>query len=356
MASRPAVFILSAGAGTVLTVSRTSWAGSNDAFQRRTRGRREQHEAEQLAPAATLASKSRGRAEPEEPDEYRTAFEQDRDRIVHSKAFRRLKQKTQVFMDPHDDHFVTRLTHALQVTQIGRAMAAGLGLNETLAEAICLGHDIGHSPFGHTGEVALTPYVEDEWLHSGQGVRIATVLEPMNLSWEVLDGIRAHSWKIPEPPATPEGMICRFADRVAYIPHDVSDAIRAGVIQESDLPAQAWPILGSDMSAWIGTMVEAVIDESNRVGQVAMTPEVLAVMTEVRTFMFERVYLRPQDEPARDRAIRVIRELVDHYTAHPDEIPDSYRVDTAPELTQAIDYVAGMTDRFALRAHHDLVG
>ena len=307
-----------------------------------------------MAPTATQAAKSRGRAEAEEPDQYRTAFERDRDRIIHSKAFRRLMHKTQVFMNPDDDHFVTRLTHALQVTQIGRAMAAGLGLNEPLTEAICLGHDIGHSPFGHTGEDALSPYVEGEWLHSEQGVRIATVLEPMNLTWEVLDGIRAHSWKIEPPPNTPEGDICRFADRVAYIPHDVSDALRAGVIRESDLPGRAWPVLGPDMPSWIGTMIEAVIDESNRAGRVAMAAEVLDVMTEVRTFMFERVYLRPQDEAERRHAIRVIRELVDHFVTNPDDIGDTYRVDDAPILTQAIDYVAGMTDRFALRAHTEL--
>ncbi len=322
------------------------------AFQRRDRMWREQVEAEQLAASATLAAKSRGRVQPEDPDPYRTAFERDRDRIIHSKAFRRLKHKTQVFMNPDDDHFVTRMTHALQVTQIGRAMAAGLGLNETLTEAICLGHDIGHSPFGHTGEEALTPYVDGEWLHSEQGVRIATVLEPMNLTWEVLDGIRSHSWKIDPPPSTPEGDICRFADRVAYIPRDVTDAIRAGVIRRSDLPARAWPILGASMAAWIGTMIEAVIDETNARGRVAMTPEVLEVMTEVRTFMFERVYLRPEDKPQRDEVIRVIRTLVEHFSATPEAIPDSYRVDGAPALTQAIDYVAGMTDRFALRAYH----
>jgi len=326
------------------------------AFQRRDRAWREQHESEQLAAAATHAAKSRGRALPEDPDPYRTQFERDRDRIVHSKAFRRLKHKTQVFMNPDDDHFVTRMTHALQVTQIGRAMAAGLGLNETLTEAICLGHDIGHSPFGHTGEDALTPYVDGEWLHSSQGVRIVTVLEPMNLTWEVLDGIRAHSWKIDPPPSTPEGDICRFADRVAYIPHDVTDALRAGVIRTDDLPGQAWPILGPDMPSWIGTMIEAVIDESNRTGHVAMTPGVLDVMTEVRTFMFERVYLRPEDKAERDHVIRIIRDLVEHYINEPGDIPDSYRVDDAPVVTQSIDYVAGMTDRFALRAHDELIG
>jgi dGTPase len=154
-------------------------------------------------------------------DEYRTDFERDRDRIIHSKAFRRLKHKTQVFLNPEGDHYVTRLTHTVHVTQVGRAMAVALGLNEPLTEAICLAHDVGHSPFGHTGEDALTPYVEGEWLHSAQGVRVLSVLEPLNLTWEVLDGVRAHSWKIDPPPATPEGDLCRFADRIAYLTHDV---------------------------------------------------------------------------------------------------------------------------------------
>ena len=200
---------------------------------------REEQERELLAPAATKSSESRGRSHPEEPDEYRTAFERDRDRIIHSKAFRRLKHKTQVFLNPEGDHFVTRLTHTVHVNQVGRAMAVSLGLNETLTEAICLAHDVGHSPFGHTGEDALTPYVDGEWLHSAQGVRVLSVLEPLNLTWEVIDGVRAHSWKIDPPPNTPEGHLCRFADRIAYLTHDVSDAIRAGVLAFSDLPTSA---------------------------------------------------------------------------------------------------------------------
>ena len=165
----------------------------------RTREEREEIERELLSPEATRSTETQGRAVEEPADEYRTAFERDRDRILHSKAFRRLKHKTQVFLNPEGDHFVTRLTHTLQVTQIGRAMAVPLGLNEALTEAICLGHDTGHSPFGHTGEDALSPYVDGEWLHSKQSVRLLTVLEPLNLTWETLDGIRAHSWKV-EPP------------------------------------------------------------------------------------------------------------------------------------------------------------
>ena len=231
-------------------------------MMRRTREIREQQERDLLAPAATLSTKSRGRQHHEEPDPYRTAFERDRDRILHTKAFRRLKHKTQVFINPEGDHYVTRLTHTLQVTQVGRAMASDLGLNEPLTEAICLAHDVGHSPFGHTGEDALSPYVEGEWLHSEQSVRVLSVLEPSNLSWEVLDGIRAHSWKIDPPPSTPEGMLCRFADRIAYLTHDVDDALRASVIRRSDLPEQALLVFGEPGAQWIDTMINAVVDES----------------------------------------------------------------------------------------------
>lgn len=326
-----------------------------DAFLRLTREDRQRRERDTLAGAATLAAESRGRAVDELPDVFRTAFQRDRDRILHSKAFRRLKHKTQVFMNPQGDHFVTRLTHTLQVTQAGRSMAAALGLNEDLTEAICLGHDVGHSPFGHTGEDALTPYVTDEWLHSAQSVRIMTVLEPLNLTWEVLDGIRAHSWKIDPPPATPEGYLCRFADRVAYLTHDVQDALREGVIRFDDLPTNAVQVFGDEPgSAWIRTMITAVVDGSIAAGEVTMHAQVLEAMHELRDFMFERVYLRPDTYGQRERAIRVISELVDYYGHHPAEIPETYQVDDATALTKAIDYVSGMTDRFALREYDRL--
>ncbi len=317
------------------------------------RATREAHEDHRLSPAATRAARSRGRAVPEPPDEFRTAFERDRDRIVHSKAFRRLKHKTQVFLNPEGDHFVTRLTHTLQVTQVGRAMAVTLGLNETLTEAICLAHDVGHSPFGHTGEDALTPYVTGEWLHSAQGVRVLSVLEPLNLSWEVLDGIRAHSWKIDPPPHTPEGMLCRFADRIAYLTHDVADAVRAGVLDVADLPADAVAVLGSGSSEWIDTMIRSVVTTSAARGEVAMDPVTLDAMHTVREFMFDRVYLRPAAMPQKDDAIRVIRDLVDWFMAHPDEIPEGYVVDDTDPVTRAIDHVSGMTDRFALTSHRE---
>ena len=320
----------------------------------RTREEREQIERELLSPEATLSSESKGRAVEEAPDEYRTAFEHDRDRILHSKAFRRLKHKTQVFLNPEGDHFVTRLTHTLQVTQIGRAMAVPLGLNEALTEAICLGHDTGHSPFGHTGEDALAPYVDGDWLHSQQSVRLLSVLEPLNLTWETLDGIRAHSWKVDPPPNTPEGYLCRFADRIAYLTHDVDDALRAGVLNRNDLPKEAMDTFGEPGSEWIDSMVRAVIDESIEQGQVVMRPEVLSVMGRFRDFMFERVYLGAHGERQKHAAIWVIRDLVDYFVEHPNEVPATYRLDDADSTGRAIDYVSGMTDRFALRLHDSL--
>lgn len=315
---------------------------------------REEREHRDLSPLATKATDTRGRAVAEPQDEYRTVFERDRDRIMHSKAFRRLKHKTQVFLNPEGDHYVTRLTHTLHVTQVGRAMAVALGLNEPLTEAICLAHDVGHSPFGHTGEDALTPYVEGEWLHSAQGVRVLSVLEPLNLTWEVLDGVRAHSWKIDPPPATPEGDLCRFADRIAYLTHDVADAIRAGVISFVQLPERAIHRFGDTSRQWIGSMIEAVIETSAVEGRVMMDAATLDIMNELRDFMFENVYLSAEAEAEKQRAITVIRDLTAYYASHPDEIPDTSKVDDADDLTRAIDYVSGMTDRFALRAHDEL--
>ena len=323
-------------------------------FIRRTREDTERLERTTLAPAATKSVDSKGRRLPELDDAYRTAFQRDRDRIIHSKAFRRLKHKTQVFINPEGDHYVTRLTHTLQVTQIGRSIARNLSLNEDLAEAICLAHDVGHSPFGHTGEDALSEFVEDEWLHSAQGVRIYEVLEPANLSWEVLDGVRAHSWKIPEPPATPEGYICRFADRFAYLTHDVDDALRAGVIKRIDLPAAALARFGEPGGEWVASMIRAVVHESLVRGAVTMDGEALEVMNELRDFMFQNVYLRAGTDGQRRTVMAIVRDLVNYFVDHAAEIPDTYRHTEADTLTQVIDYVAGMTDRYAIRVHDEL--
>lgn len=318
---------------------------------------REAEEA-RLAPAAFRSADSRGRARPEEPDAMRTCFERDRDRIMHSKAFRRLKHKTQVFVNPEGDHYVTRLTHTIQVTQIARGLAAALSLNESLAEAIGLGHDVGHSPFGHTGEEALSPYFPTSggWHHAAQSVRIYEVLEDLNLSWEVRDGIRAHSWKIDPPPTTQEAYCVRYADRIAYLTHDALDAMRAGILTADAFPAAMTARFGAPGSAWIGGMIEAVVAGSLESGEVRMREEVLADMNELRDFMFERVYLSPIQREPQAAAIDIIRRLMDHHLEHPDDIPASYRDNDADRVVQAADYIAGMTDRFALQTHARLFG
>jgi len=323
-------------------------------FLRRTREDRERFEQQHLAPAAAKAANSRGRKRPEAPDPIRTVYERDRDRIYHSKAFRRLKHKTQVFINPEGDHVVTRLTHTLQVTQIGRSLAVALGLNEALTEAVCLGHEVGHPPFGHTGEVALGPYFEGEWLHAEHSVRVFELLEPINLTWEVLDGIRAHTWKVAPGPATAEGMICRFADRIAYLVHDMFDAIRAGVLSTSDIPLDAITTFGEPGSPWISRMIHAVIDESLRRGELAMEPEILEAMNLFRDFMFERVYLRPEALLQAEKAVKILRDLVDHFLQHPQQMAGSYAHQASSVRMQVIDYVAGMTDRYALRVHDEL--
>jgi dGTPase len=276
---------------------------------------------------------------------------------LHSKAFRRLKHKTQVFINPEGDHFVTRLSHTLQVTQIARSLAAALSLNEPLAEAIALGHDVGHSAFGHTGEDALSPYFPDRgWHHAAQSVRIFEVLEDLNLTWEVRDGIRAHSWKIEPPPSTEEALCVRYGDRIAYLTHDAQDAMRAGVLSPEDFPAAVRDRFGQPGRVWVDAMINAVIDESLAAGSVRMDAPTLAVMNELRDFMFERVYLSEVQRLHTRAAIELIRRLVDYHLEHPEKIPDSYRDTDADPITQVVDYVAGMTDRYALQVHDRLFG
>jgi dGTPase len=326
-------------------------------FIRRDRETREAEEAVRLAPAALRSADSRGREREEAPDRMRTIFERDRDRIMHCKAFRRLKHKTQVFVNP-EDHTVTRLTHTIQVTQIARALAAALSLNEALTEAIALGHDVGHSPFGHAGEEALSPYFPTTggWHHAAQSVRVFEVLEDLNLAWEVRDGIRAHSWKIDPPPATQEALCVRYADRIAYLTHDALDAVRAGLLTPDAFPAAMRARFGPPGSPWIGGMIDAVIAGSLTAGTIRMSDDVLADMHELRDFMFERVYLAPSQRHQHRQAIEVIRRLMDHHLEHPEDLPPSYRDNDADRVTQAADYVAGMTDRFALRTHERLLG
>jgi dGTPase len=324
------------------------------AFRLTDRAAREREE-DALAPAAARSARSRGRARSEPEDALRTAFERDRDRILHAKAFRRLKHKTQVFLNPDGDHFVTRLTHTLQVNQVARALARSLGLNETLAEAIALAHDLGHSPFGHLGEDALEPYVPGGWHHAAQGLRIVEVLEHLNLTWEVRDGVRAHSWKIDPPPSTREGECVRYADRIGYLSHDALDAVRAGVLRPDELPARSRAVFGEPGSEMVGAMIDAVVRGSLADGGVVvMAPEPLEAMHELRTFMFERVYMSDVAAGQKHVAIDVIRRLVDHHLAHPEQVPESYRDPDADVVTQVVDYVSGMTDRFALAMHDRL--
>ena len=323
-------------------------------FVLRTREIAEEREAADLAPGATRSSSTLGRAVPEEPDQWRTPFERDHDRILHSKAFRRLKHKTQVFMNPEGDHFVTRMTHTLQVTQIGGAIARALSLNVALAEAVCLGHDVGHSPFGHTGEDALSEFVDGEWRHSDQSVRIFEVLEPLNLTLEVLEGIKTHPWKVEQRARTHEGDIVRFADRIAYLAHDALDAMRADIIDPSAFPDNVLRAFGEPGREWIRTMVQSVIDESYRQNTIAMESSLLEAMHTLRGYMFANVYLRPSAETQRRRAQQIVRDLVTYYLERVHEIPESYRHAESDDLTQVIDYVAGMTDRYAIRTHDEL--
>jgi dGTPase len=323
-------------------------------FILRTRQLAEELERANLAPGAMRSEDTRGRATHEELDAWRTPFERDRDRILHSKAFRRLKHKTQVFMNPEGDHFVTRMTHTLQVAQIGGAIARALSLNVALAEAVCLGHDVGHSPFGHTGEDALSEFVEGEWRHSDQSVRIFSILEPLNLTGEVLDGIRTHTWKVGERAMTHEGDVVKYADRIAYLAHDAQDAIRAGVLTPTSFPDGVIQVFGEPGPAWVSTMIQGVIDESYRSGAITMEPALLDRMHTLRDFMFERVYLRPEAEAQRRRSAQIVRDLVTYYLERPGDVPASYRHDEADELIQVVDYVAGMTDRFAIRTHDEL--
>jgi dGTPase len=243
----------------------------------------------------------------------------------------------------------------MQVTQVARSLAAALALNEPLAEAIALGHDVGHSPFGHTGEDALSPYFPpDGWHHAAQSVRIFEVLEDANLTWEVRDGIRAHSWKITPPPTTPEAFCVRFADRIAYLAHDALDALRAGVLDPGSFPPGVTERFGAPGRLWVASMISAVIDESLRTGAVRMDEPTLAVMNELRDFMFERVYQAPEQLRQQRRAVTIIRDLMDWHVEHPEEIPGTFRQHEASPVVQAADYIAGMTDRYALATHDRL--
>ncbi len=319
----------------------------NDSFILRDRKWRETNERVTLSSYAMLSEESKGRFKKEDQDPFRTVFERDRDRIIHSKTFRRLKHKTQVFINPDGDHFITRMTHTLNVTQIGRSIAKTLGLNPDLTEAICLGHDVGHSPFGHTGEEVLNDMLDGGWSHSENSVKMLSIIEPLNLTKETINGIEKHPWKYEEPPFTNEGLICRYADRIAYLSHDVEDAIRAGVLNESEIPKSITSELGSPGKTWINSLISGIFKASSE-GNLRMDDEILNIMNNLREFMFEKVYLRDETRKERAEAKKVVEKLVSNFTNNPKLLPEQYRT-AQSELENAVDYVAGMTDRFALK-------
>jgi dGTPase len=320
------------------------------------RERTEEIERDTLSPRATLASTTKGRERDEPQDRLRTGYQRDRDRIVHAKAFRRLKHKTQVFVAPEGDHYRVRLTHTLEVGQIARTAARALRLNEDLAEAIALGHDLGHTPFGHLGEQALTPFLGRPFRHNEQSLRIVDHLENegrgLNLTWEVRDGIVNHTWSMPQP-STPEAQIVRFADRIAYVNHDVDDAIRAGVLREADLPSDAIDVLGRSHAQRINTLVTDLVEHSGG-PDVALSDDVFRALDVLRGFLFDRVYLRDEARAQQDKAIGLVRTLFAHYLDHPEEVPEEYHRAPGDLPTRVADYIAGMTDRFALRDYERL--
>jgi dGTPase len=296
-----------------------------------------------LSPLAVRSYETRGRERNEEPCLVRTPFQRDRDRLVHSKPFRRLKGKTQVFIDPEGDHYRTRMTHTLETTAISRVVARALRLNEDLVEAIGLGHDTGHTPFGHAGEQALDEALRERFgghfLHNEQSFRIA---KQLNLTHEVCDGILTHTG--PREPATQEGKIVRIVDRIAYVNHDIDDALRYGLLAEADLPAAEIALLGDTGSARIDTLVHDLVEASAAAGDILQGDDVGDAMLSLRSFMFEHVYLGPQVAPEHERVRRVLRAIFDRLADRPEELPPG----EGDLPTRITDYVAGMTDRFAL--------
>ncbi|HVL94438.1 MAG TPA: deoxyguanosinetriphosphate triphosphohydrolase [Solirubrobacteraceae bacterium] len=315
------------------------------------RERIEALEAAHLSPLAARSYPAR-RARAEEDCGLRTPFQRDRDRIVHSKAFRRLKHKTQVFVAPEGDHYRTRLTHTLEATQVSRTVARALRLNEDLAEAIGLGHDLGHPPFGHIGEEVLDRCGRERFgrgfRHNEHSLRVVDVLEALNLTEPVRDGILRHSSGAGEP-ATLEGKIVRLVDRIAYINHDIDDAVRAGVLAPEDLPAREIAILGDTGSRRIDTLVHDLVEHSDRAGDIVQGDEVGGAMLRLRTFMFQNVYLGETARQQHARIERVLRGLFDWFCEHPEELPPEAAPGASP-ADRVIDYIAGMTDRFAIRA------
>lgn len=331
---------------------------------------------EQLSPYATKSRLSKGRVRPEEPCSMRTAFQRDRDRIIHSKAFRRLKHKTQVFIAPLGDHYVTRLTHTLEVSQIARSIARALNLNEDLAEAISLGHDLGHAPFGHIGEDVLSELYPGGFKHSVQSLRVVDHLEKdgkgLNLTWEVRQGIVTHSksrndilgegWNTSK---TLEAQVCKIADAMAYLNHDIDDAIRAGLIKEEDLPFSVREVLGHSTARRINSVIRDIVENSwAATGEmplaegdepsIGMSPQMVEATNILRKFLFERAYEVSGRSEMAERARDALRRLYEYFSQHPEKIPQEYNIRGEDPQRQTVDYISGMTDNYALRLAEEI--
>jgi dGTPase len=323
------------------------------------RERTEQNEAASLSPYATKSAETLGRDFPETACDVRTEFQRDRDRITHSKSFRRLMHKTQVFISPEGDHYRTRLTHTLEVTQISRSISRALSLNEDLTEAIALGHDLGHTPFGHTGEDTLDSILSGGFRHNEQSARVVGVLENggkgLNLTREVVDGILNHRSKC--SPSTLEGKVVRLSDKIAYINHDIDDAIRAGVLDPAALPADSVRLLGGSSSRRVDFLIRSVISASMDKNDVTMAPDAFAALAALRDFMFATVYASQLQTVERAKIKNIIVALFDYYMEKTDCLPEDFQrmigPDCPPERAVA-DYIAGMTDRFAMRKFMDV--
>lgn len=313
----------------------------------------EEREVEYLSPYAVLSKHSKGRKIEEPQCDIRPVFQRDRDRILHCKAFRRLKQKTQVFLLPKGDHYRTRLTHTLEVSQTARTIAKALRLNEDLVEAIALGHDLGHTPFGHAGERALNQVYQ--FSHQKQSLRVVECLEKegkgLNLTWEVRDGILNH--QTAGHPHTLEGQVVRLSDKIAYINHDMDDAIRGGILTEEEIPADIRCILGHSCKERLNSLVHDVITSSMDRAEITMSEKVSQAMKSLRGFMFENVYLNPKAKGEEDKAVHMIEQLFEYYVRHPEQLPGQFResfFDLESGREQVVcDYIAGMTDSYAVK-------
>ena len=315
-------------------------------------------EVEVLSPFAFLSANTKGREHPTDTSPYRTEFQRDRDRIIHSKTFRRLMHKTQVFFAPMDEQFRTRMTHTLEVTQIARSIARALRLNEDLTEAIAMGHDLGHTPFGHAGETAMRRCFDPEFAHYKQSLRVVDFLEKngagLNLTYEVRDGIVNHTGD--NMACTLEGVVVKYADRIAYINHDLDDAFFAGILSQDDIPKPLAPFFAQAYSHRVDMMVNAVIEASVDRPAIGMTAEIGEAMIEMRRFLFEHVYKNSPAKHEESKAVELLCRLFEHYVAHPEQLPAFYRdhIETEGVGRMVCDYISGMTDRFAIDTYRAL--